>query len=140
MFTAAAEAAITVAPRLLIPDWMHRFEMEKTIPWIPDGTPIFRIRTNSLRSNRMSFRSIRRSSGLRSKRMKRIAALIRLETTVAIATPSTVIPATQTRNRFSPTLMTPAMIRTIMGVRVSPRLRKIAASTLYRKITGIPRK
>ena len=60
----------------------------------------------------------------------RITALTALALTVAIATPSTVIFSTSTKNRFSSTFSTPERARASRGVFVSPTLRKIAASKL----------
>lgn len=50
--------------------------------------------------------------------------------TVAIATPSTVMPSTMTKNRFSITLMTPDIASVASGTFVSPMLLNIAASKL----------
>ena len=66
------------------------------------------------------------------------AELIRLDSTVASATPLTVIPNTITKNKLSITLITPDVSRQISGVRVLPRLRKIADAKSYSRITGIP--
>ena len=48
------------------------------------------------------------------------------------------IPNTITKNKLSITLITPDVSRQISGVRVLPRLRKIADAKSYSKITGIP--
>ena len=55
-----------------------------------------------------------------------------------MATPFTVIFKTATKNRLSITFKTPDAASAINGVFVSPTLRKIAASKLYSRITGIP--
>lgn len=67
---------------------------------------------------------------LRQRRRKRRAALTALEITVAMATPFTVIPSTATKKRFSATFRIPEVARAMRGIRVSPTLRKTAASKL----------
>ena len=52
----------------------------------------------------------------------RMVAETALEMTVAMATPSTVIPTTRTKNRFRITLMIPETDSTNSGVLVSPWL------------------
>ena len=52
----------------------------------------------------------------------------------------TVIPITITKNKFKMTLTIPEIIRHIKGVFVSPCDWKIAASKLYRNITGMPQR
>ena len=61
-----------------------------------------------------------------------------METTVAVATPSTVMCNTATKNKFKITFRIPEEASAIKGIFVSPTLRNIAASKLYNKITGIP--
>ena len=56
--------------------------------------------------------------------------LTALETTVAIATPLTVMCKTATKNRFSSTFRIPDIVNMTSGVFVSPVLLKIAASKL----------
>lgn len=68
----------------------------------------------------------------------RIAEIIAFEVTVAIATPSTVICKTATKNKFNITFITPEDANASNGIFVSPTLRNIAASKLYKRITGIP--
>ena len=81
---------------------------------------------------------IRTGRSVVSRRRSSTSELKQLARTVAVATPFTVIFSTSTKNRFSATFSTPESVRATNGVRVSPMLRKMAASKLYRRITGIP--
>ena len=74
---------------------------------------------------------------LRSLRYK-IRELTALEITVAIATPFTVMCSTITKNKFKITFRMPEAASAISGIFVSPTLRKMAASKLYKRITGMP--
>lgn len=74
-----------------------------------------------------------KSRNLPLARISRIRELVRLETTVAIATPFTLILKTMTKSRFRSTFRTPAKASDCRETFVSPVLRKIAASKLYRK-------
>ena len=67
-----------------------------------------------------------------------MAELSALEMTVAMATPLTVMPSTATKNRFSTTFTTPETASASSGIFVSPTLRKMAASKLYSRMTGMP--
>ena len=63
-------------------------------------------------------------------RRSRMMALNTLASTVAVATPSTVMWSTATKNRFISTFRIPETTRAWRGTFVSPTLRKMAASKL----------
>ena len=67
-------------------------------------------------------------------------ALIALAMPVAIATPSTPIFSTMTKNRLSMALATPATTRMYKGRLVSPMLRSMAAPKLKMRKKGMLRK
>ena len=67
---------------------------------------------------------------LRRSRTNSSTELMALESTVAVATPFTVMCSTMTKNRFSSTFSTPEKASVCKGTRVSPTLRKMAASKL----------
>ena len=140
MLNAALDAAITTVPRLLIADCMTIFAMANTALWIPAGSPIRIMSRNVFPSNLSSCRLTRMTLSVRTSFMKRITELTAFATTVAMATPFTVILSTMTKNRLRSTFSTPDMASATRGIFVSPMLLNIAASKLYRSITGIPRR
>ena len=140
MLKPAEEAAMTSAPRLLMADWIRMLDKENIMLWTPEGTPIRSISFKTLPSIRSSPQRTDTSPSSRSRETSSIPAPIRLEVTVAMATPATSRCTTMTRNRFRSTLAMPETIRHSSGVRVSPLLRKMADSKLYSRITGIPKR
>ena len=111
-------------------DWMTMLEMANTALCSPAGRPMRRI-IHRLRPSMRSLRGSRRMSlPERSRRRNSRAELKALAMTVAMATPLTVIWSTATKNRFSSTFSTPDIASATSGTRVSPTLRKIAASKL----------
>lgn len=79
---------------------------------------------------RSAFGSTRMSRGEIISRRSRMMALNTLASTVAVATPSTVMWSTATKNRFISTFRIPETTRAWRGTFVSPTLRKMAASKL----------
>ena len=62
------------------------------------------------------------------------------EMTVAVATPSTLMPHTITKKRFRQALTMPEIVRNSIGRLVSPNARRSAAPKLYMMVPGMPRK
>ena len=130
MLNAALEAAMTTVPRLLMADWMTMFETANTALWMPAGRPMLRMRFKLAPSMRRCLGSMRMHFSVRSRRRKSRRALMAFDTTVAMATPLTVMPSTATKKRFSSTFRMPETASAASGTFVSPTLRKIAASKL----------
>lgn len=76
------------------------------------------------------FGSRRMTLSVLSRKPHKIAALTAFDSTVAIATPSTLMWSTATKKRFRITFRTPEAVSAISGIFVSPTLRKTAASKL----------
>ena len=114
------------------------FANEKIIPCIPAGTPIFKISPSTSPCTRSFLGSTRIANWVFINAANRIAELNTFEITVAVATPSTSIPNPNTKNRLSTTFSIPEITSATSGIWVFPQLRKIAASKLYSRITGIP--
>ena len=120
MLKAAAEPAITSAPRELMADCTRILETENSTPCRPAGRPM---RTISRHRLLLSFRSegttLRRPLS-RTRYTNSMAELTTLERTVASATPATSIFSTMTKNRFSTTFSRPENVRQNRGVLVLP--------------------
>ena len=127
---AAEDAAIVTLPRLFIADWTTMFESENTAPCMPAGTPILSMRQSIFQSMRRFLNSTWIKSSLLKSLRRRTTELTTFASTVAIATPSTVLLRTMTKNRLSITFRTPESASAISGVFVSPALRNMAASKL----------
>ncbi len=78
---------------------------------------------------RSFFGSRRMTLSVLSRNTHKIAALTAFDSTVAIATPSTLMWSAATK-RFRITFRTPEAVSAISGIFVSPTLRKTAASKL----------
>ena len=81
-------------------------------------------------SMRSFFGSRRMTLSVLSRNPHKIAALTAFDSTVAIATPSTLMWSTAAKKRFRITFRTPEAVSAISGIFVSPTLRKTAASKL----------
>ena len=138
MLKAALEAAMTTVPRLLMAAWTTMLDRANTALCTPAGSPMRRMRSSIFPSIRSCRGSSRMTLSVRRSRRQRSAALTALEITVAMATPLTVMCSTATKKRLRATLSTPVVASAARGIRVSPTLRKMAASKLYRRMTGIP--
>ena len=114
------------------------FDTENTALCSPAGRPICKILRRLAGSMRSAWMSTRMALSLATSRRNSSTELTALEMTVAVATPFTVIFSTMTKKRFSITFKMPEKASACSGMRVSPMLRKMAASKLYSRMTGIP--
>ena len=107
---------------------------------MPAGKPMLTISFSVGISRCSLFHSSLIIESVFSNKRSRIKAETALANTVAIAIPVTSSLHMQTKNKSSTILTRLAAISAINGFCVSPILRKIAASKLYSKIIGIPKK
>ena len=111
-------------------DWMMMFAEEKTQDWRHAGTPILRILLSTEPLILSFFSSNLAAVFDFRKKSRRTIPLIMLEMTVAVATPSTVLPMNTTKKTFNPTLIRPDITSAINGILVLPMPLNIAASKL----------
>lgn len=133
---AAAEAAITSVPRLLMADWMTMLERLKTAPWTPAGMPTERIFFSIDQSKAASFRDRWTEREVWDRRARSMKLLRRVEHTVEAAAPSASMPMPRTKNRLEATFTMPEKKRHRKGVLVSPWLLKMAEVKLYISMPG----